>query len=140
MEDMAGSETFPEVSMFPGMIQVVTLVIAAHVVADPLAVRVHVRSVWMSFPVPEIARMLFRGALLHLRLLYRRALLWYTLLWYALLGSAFSCRRSLTSRWSRASRRNVSTTDTALSASLPAAMLPTLLCKNGNGHAQKKGR
>jgi len=51
--DVAATETTLKVAVFPGVVEVETGVIPSHVVADPFAVAVDVRSLRMIFTVPK---------------------------------------------------------------------------------------
>ena len=55
MVHVTRAEAASEVPMLPGMIQVEVRIIAARVMTHPLAVGMHMRSVWMFRHVPEIA-------------------------------------------------------------------------------------
>jgi hypothetical protein len=63
--------------MLPGVIQAIMRIIASGVMPYPLAVRVHVRSVGMTFLIVEMSTVLGRGMFVSpmlLRVRFRRAL------------------------------------------------------------------
>src|SRR5258707_2809742 len=58
MIDVTRAEGASEVPMLPGMIQVEVGIIAARIMTHPLAVGMHMRSLWMFEHIPAIARVL----------------------------------------------------------------------------------
>src|ERR1017187_1007976 len=61
MEDVSRPKSAGEVSMFERMIQMIVGIVAPCIMADPVTVGVHVRSVGMSGSIVEIGRL--RGAM-----------------------------------------------------------------------------
>jgi hypothetical protein len=125
---MTRSEAQCEASMFPRTINVVTCIIATLVVSDPLAVTMHVRDLWVSLEIAEIALIasplirlaLFGGTLLDLSLpLFRSPLLLNGGL--PLLGCPLL--RGLPGRRSRTTRWNISATNVTLVPMIAPAVL-----------------
>ncbi len=56
--NMPSPESASKVPMLPGMIEMVVHVVPAGVMTDPLAVRMHVRSVWVPSLVSEVSMLL----------------------------------------------------------------------------------
>jgi hypothetical protein len=72
MPDVLRTEPAGEVAMFPGMVQVITGVVPALIVPDPLAVRMHVWGIGMTrliavMPVETPVRCRSRAHIVHLR-------------------------------------------------------------------------
>ena len=79
MEDVTRPESAAEVAMLEWMIQMIVGIVAPRIMADPLTVGMHVRSVGMSGGIAEIGRL--RGAMfLTCRRLLARG--WRTVGWY----------------------------------------------------------
>ena len=126
-EDMTGSESQCKASMLPRTIHVIASIVTTHIVTNPLAVIMHVRGLWMSLEIAEIALVasplfssplfsaplfrlaLFGGALLHGSLPLLRS---------PLLGS------SLPGRWRRTVGWDISAANPAvLAAPAPISIL-----------------
>lgn len=127
--DVAAAEAAVEVAVLPRMIEMETGVIAAGIVADPLAVGVDVRSFRMPLPVGVVATL----RLLMLGLLMLRLLMLVGLAGDVVMFDGLGLRTRIgLGRW-RAVTRNVAAADVAL---VVAAMF--VLSESGSGTDQAK--
>ena len=133
---MARSEATAKAPVFPDMIQVEASIVTTCIVPYPLTVRMHVRSIRVSFQIAEIplfSRPLFSGPLfgrslfsgpLFCRPLFNGPLFGRTLLCRALFHPRLS-RRSRAARWDEATA-NPAPIPAVVSAAVPSLRQPRL--------------